>query len=156
MHAALSIILPGKSCDRSSWYHARMAVDAWHRHLRQGGMFLLVGLAQLAIDTTVFICSTALGVPVVTGNLLGRVSGATLGFWLNGRHTFADNGQARLSPRHQWRFAVMWLSLTAVSSLVLHMAASQLSLQGAWMVKPAIEGVLAIVSFLTARDWVYR
>ncbi len=133
-----------------------MAVDARFRHLRQGGLFLLVGLVQLALDTCVFIAGTALGLPVIAGNVLGRISGATLGFWLNGRYTFADNGQARLSPRHQLRFAIMWLALTALSTLILQATAAHHSLQGAWLIKPLVEAALAAVSFLVSRHWVFR
>jgi putative flippase GtrA len=133
-----------------------MAVDAWKPHLRQAGQFVLAGVAQLALDSSIFIASTALGVPIVAGNLLGRASGATLGFWLNGRYTFADAGQPRLSRRNQKRFAIMWLSLTALSTLILQWTAAHHSLQRVWLIKPMIEAALAVVSFLISRHWVYR
>ena len=116
-------------------------------------MFLLVGLAQLAIDTGVFIGSTALGVPVVAGNLLGRVSGATLGFWLNGRWTF---GKRRLDWKHALRFGATWIVLTAMSTTLVGYIAARLGLHDAWLAKPLVEAGLAVVSFFLWKHLVYR
>src|SRR4249919_463106 len=93
---------------------------------RQIFVFVLVGAAQLALDSAVFVFTTAFAVPVVPGKLLGRISGATLGYWLNGRYTFADNGVARLSGRHLRRFVIAWLCLTAISAMLLYAIASRL------------------------------
>ncbi|KFN42383.1 GtrA family protein [Arenimonas oryziterrae] len=133
-----------------------MRLPPWHPHLRQGSLFLIVGGAQLLLDTAVFILSTSLGVPVGPGNVLGRLSGAALGFWLNGRYTFAENGQARLSRRHLQRFAFAWLLLTALSTVVLQWVASRHALQGAWLAKPAVEAVMAAIGFVVWRQWVFR
>ena len=125
----------------------------WQRHLRQGGMFLAVGVAQLALDSGIFIASTALGVPVVAGNLLGRVSGATLGFWLNGRWTF---GQQRLDRRHALRFAIVWLALTGLSTALVGFVAARLGLHDAWLAKPLVEAAIAAASFFLWKHIVFR
>jgi putative flippase GtrA len=130
-----------------------MAVDAWHLHLRQARRFLLAGAAQLALDSCIFIASTSFGVPVIAGNLLGRASGATLGFWLNGRYTF---GKARLDRQHAVRFAVVWLALTAVSTALVDIVAAHLGLHSAWMAKPLVEASVAVVSFFLWKHVVYR
>jgi putative flippase GtrA len=130
-----------------------MGVDDWQRHLRQGSLFVIVGLIQLALDTSVFIAATALGVPVFAGNLLGRVSGAGLGFWLNGRYTF---GKTRLDRLHAARFLVAWVLLTSLSTVLVSAVAAHLGLHSAWLAKPLVEAVLAAINFVISRQWIYR
>lgn len=133
-----------------------MGISDWQRHVRQGGLFIAVGIAQVALDSTVFILATALGVPVAVANVFSRMSGASLGFLLNGRYTFANGGPARHSPAHLRRFVLAWCSLTAVSTLLVHSIAQLHSLQGAWLAKPLVEGCMAIVGFFVWRQWVFR
>ena len=87
---------------------------------------------------------------------LGRISGATLGFWLNGRFTFAQQGDARLGWQRFARFAVMWLALTVISTWLLSATVDLVGLRQAWLAKPLVEGGLAIVSFFVGRHVVYR
>lgn len=124
--------------------------------LRQGGHFILIGLLQLLVDWGVFVAATALGLPAVPGNLLGRVSGALLGFWLNGRITFAEQAGGRLHRRHLARFLCMWLVLTALSTWLVATSANLLGLKLAWLAKPVVEGALAMLSFVLLRQFVYR
>ncbi|MFT4247160.1 MAG: GtrA family protein [Pseudomonas sp.] len=124
--------------------------------LRQGGQFVLIGLLQLLLDWAVFVSATALGVSVASGNLLGRVSGATLGFWLNGRYTFAERGNARLGWRRLLRFALVWIVLTVISTWLIGQLATVLGLRYAWLGKPVVEGLLAMVSFFIWRHLVFR
>lgn len=130
-----------------------MAVDAWYPHLRQGGLFLLIGLAQLALDSSIFIGMTALGLPVVASSLIGRSSGAAIGFWLNGRYTF---GKAKLDRSHAARFIIAWLLLTVLSTALISSIAAQLGLHAAWLAKPLVEAALAVASFVISRHWIYR
>ncbi len=124
--------------------------------IRQGSRFILIGLVQLVVDWAVFVGATALGVPTVPANVLGRVCGMLLGFWLNGRYTFAAEGDHRLGWARFARFLALWLLLTAVSTLLVSTAAQQLGLAYAWLAKPVVEGGLAAVSFLLMRRFVYR
>src|SRR5690606_8590592 len=64
--------------------------------LRQGSQYFAIGILQLLVDWALFVAATALGLHAVPANLLGRISGAALGFWLNGRYTFACEDGARL------------------------------------------------------------
>jgi putative flippase GtrA len=123
---------------------------------RQGGQYVLVGLLQLALDWALFVMLTWLGVGAVPANLLGRVSGALLGFWLNGRLTFAVQGKPRLGWRRFARFLIVWLTLTVISTVAVSWVATQLGLQQAWLAKPLVEGVLAVVAFFLWRQLVYR
>ena len=84
---------------------------------RQGSQYIAIGLLQLLLDWLVFVAATAVGLPAAPGNLLGRVSGALLGFWLNGRYTFADGNGQRLGWRRFTRFWLLWLAITAISTI---------------------------------------
>lgn len=124
--------------------------------LKQGMSFIVAGALQLLLDWAVFVALTSLGASPVVGNLAGRVCGALLGFWLNGRVTFADQGQPRLGWRRFLRFLAVWLTLTLISTVLVASTASQLGLQQAWLAKPIVEGGLAVVAFFLWRHLVYR
>lgn len=123
---------------------------------RQGLVFLLVGIAQLVVDWLLFVSSTSLGVPVGMGNVLGRIGGACLGFWLNGRYTFARENQPQNYRRALVRFGVLWVATTVVSTVAVSFLAGASGLKTAWAAKPAVEAVLALVGFFVSRHWVYR
>lgn len=124
--------------------------------LKQGASFVLVGLLQLLLDWAMFVALTSLGLSAPAGNVLGRVSGALLGFWLNGRMTFAVQGKPRLGWHRFARFLAVWLTLTLISTVAVTWVATQLGLQQAWLAKPLVEGVLAVVAFFLWRQLVYR
>ncbi|HVK52085.1 MAG TPA: GtrA family protein [Pseudoxanthomonas sp.] len=124
--------------------------------LRQGPRYVLVGVAQLVLDWLVFVTTTACGLPVVAGNLAGRVCGALLGFWLHGRWTFAEPGQARLGWKRLLKFAAVWLALTAASTGLISLIAAHLGLSQAWLAKPLVEAALAALAFFLWRHLVYR
>lgn len=124
--------------------------------IRQGGSYLIVGFAQLALDWAVFVVASALGVPVAPANLLGRLCGMLLGFWLNGRHTFAQQGQQRLGWARFGRFLAVWVVLTLLSTVLVNGVAQQLGLGLAWLAKPVVEAGLAAVSFVLMRQFVFR
>ena len=123
---------------------------------RQGLLFLISGLAQLVLDTALYVGLTAAGFPVATGNIAGRIAGACLGFWLNGRYTFAEGGKARLQRRHLLRFILAWCALTAMSTYLLTSIVTGTSLQISWFAKPLVEAVMAAIGFVVWRQWVYR
>lgn len=123
---------------------------------RQGASYVAVGLLQLAVDSLLFIAFSALGVPAFAANPASRASAAGLGFWLNGRFTFAHDGTPRLGASHMRRFVIAWLTLTLISTVAVTAAEQWLGLHGAWLAKPLIEAMLALVSFLVLRHWVYR
>ncbi|MDR1076805.1 MAG: GtrA family protein [Xanthomonadaceae bacterium] len=123
--------------------------------LRQGGKFAVVGATQFGLDWAVFVVSSWLGLPVAPANLLGRISGATAGFWLNGRYTFAREG-LRLNWRRFIRFALIWIPLTIVSTFLITAVEQRSGLKLTWLAKPIVEAGLAVVSFFLCRHLVYR
>ena len=122
---------------------------------RQFVLYVFAGLAQLALDSAVFVATTAVGVPVPAGNLAGRVSAAGLGFWFNGRYTFADAGGTRLRGRHLVRYVVAWTVLTIASTVAVAQVAALAGLSWSWAAKPFVEAVLAVAGFAVQRRWVY-
>lgn len=123
---------------------------------RQLVVFGLVGAAQVLLDWMVFVALTHAGIFLALGNFLGRLCGACLGFWLNGRYTFAHEGKPRLDREHLARFVVAWLLLTAASTLLLEAVAHRFDLHAAWLAKPAVEALMAGVGFVIWRQWVFR
>ena len=133
-----------------------MRSNPWRPHLRQGATYVVVGLAQLVLDSAVFVATTAAGMPVAPGNVLGRIAGALAGYWLNGRITFAAGGEARLGRGSFVRFLAWWLGFTVLSTAAMAMIATRLGIGHAWIAKPLVEGVLAVAGFFLLRHWVYR
>lgn len=124
--------------------------------VQQGSRFLFIGGCLVLVDWGVFVLLTAVGVDTSVANVCGRVVGALLGFVANGRITFGSPGAPRLGRRHFGRFVLLWLAMTLLSTWLVSGVAAQLSLQMAWLGKPLVEGVLASVSFIVSRHWVYR
>jgi putative flippase GtrA len=123
---------------------------------RQFLLFVLIGGAQVVLDWAVFVTLTHAGLPLVAGNVAGRASGACLGYWLNGRYTFAVDGRARLDRMHLLRFIVAWLLMTALSTLLLAVVEHRIDLRAAWIAKPAVEAAMALLGFVVWRQWVFR
>ena len=123
--------------------------------LRQGTLFVLMGLVQLVLDTMVTVLLSRAGVPLATANVAGRIAGAALGFWLNGRVTFARTDSV-LGSRQALRFLLIWLALTLVSTLLVAGIGEHATLRTAWLAKPIIEVALAGISFFVSRHWIYR
>ncbi len=88
--------------------------------------------------------------------LPSRSSAAAVGFWLNGRYTFADGDGSRLGWRRFARFWVLWLAMTALSTLLLASVEARLGLHWALLAKPVVEGGLAVANFFLMRRLVFR
>ncbi len=123
--------------------------------LRQGSHYMAIGLLQYVVDWGVMVTLSHFGTPVELANVAGRVSGAVLGFWLNGRITFARQA-GRLGPQQLRRFVLLWLAMTALSTWAVAGVAGFAGLRWAWAAKPAVELLLACISFTVSRHWVYR
>lgn len=124
--------------------------------LKQGPRYIVAGIVQLLLDWLAFVLLTALGVAAAPANLAGRVSGALLGFWLNGRWTFAQDGRPKLGWQRLLRFILVWLALTLASTWLVAAIATSVGLKQAWLAKPLVEGGLALIAFFLWRHLVYR
>ena len=123
--------------------------------LRQGGSYLAIGLLQLFVDWLAFVVLSGAGMAVEPANVLGRITGAALGFWLNGRITFAGDDTA-VGRRQLARFLAMWLVTTAISTWGVAHVDRMVGLTWAWLAKPVIDLGLSAVQFVLSRHWVYR
>lgn len=122
---------------------------------RQGRHYLAIGILQWLLDWGVMVALSHGGLSVETANLAGRVTGASVGFWLNGRITFA--GDATVMGRRQLaRFGLMWIATTILSTWALASIDAAVGLKWAWLAKPGVELMLGLIGFALSRHWVYR
>jgi putative flippase GtrA len=122
------------------------------RHARH---YLLIGFVQWLLDWGVMVLLSHYGMLVEVANVLGRVAGALLGYWLNGKLTFAGDDTA-IGRTQLTRFIIMWLGTTVVSTWSLGLIDDVAGLKWAWLAKPGVEFALGVVGFLLSRHWVYR
>ncbi len=123
--------------------------------LRQGRHYLLIGILQWFLDWGVMVGLSHAGMPIEPANVIGRISGALLGFWLNGRITFAGDHH-RMGRKQFLRFLLMWLVTTAISTLAMASIDDWFGLRWAWAAKPAVEIVLGVIGFVLSRHWIYK
>jgi putative flippase GtrA len=124
--------------------------------LKEGASFGVAGLIQLGIDWLMFVGLTKLGVVAAPANVVGRISGALLGFWLNGAWTFKKDAKARVGKDHFGRFAIWWITTTLLSTAAVTAIAHFVNLPAAWAAKPFIDVFLAGCSFFVSKYWIYR
>lgn len=122
---------------------------------RQSRHYLAIGILQWLLDWGVMVALSHGGLSVETSNLAGRVTGAALGFWLNGRITFAGDGTG-IGHRQFARFGLMWIGTTIASTWLLASIDDAVGLKWTWLAKPAVELMLGLIGFALSRHWVYR
>ena len=121
------------------------------RHARH---YLLIGGIQWLVDWGVMVLLSNF-MAIEPANVAGRVAGALLGFWLNGKLTFAGD-EHEIGRTQLFRYVVMWSGTTTVSTLSMGTIDNLLGLKWAWLAKPAIEFALGVAGFVLSRHWVYR
>ncbi|MBC7990468.1 MAG: GtrA family protein [Luteimonas sp.] len=122
---------------------------------RQSRHYLLIGGLQWLVDWGVMVGLSHLGLPIEPANVAGRISGAMLGYWLNGKLTFAGDDTA-VGRTQLLRFVMLWLCTTVVSTWAMGHIDDALGLKWAWLAKPAVELALGVFGFLVSRHWVYK
>jgi len=122
---------------------------------RQGRHYLTIGGLQWLVDWGVMVGLSHLGMLIEPANVAGRISGAALGYWLNGRITFAGDDTA-LGRDQFTRFALMWLTTTLISTWAMGSIDDWFGLKWAWLAKPGVELLLGTIGFVLSRHWVYR
>ena len=122
---------------------------------RQTRHYLLIGGVQWLVDWGVMVALSHWAMPIEPANILGRVSGAALGYWLNGAITFAGE-DTTLGPVQFSRFALMWALTTAISTWAMGSIDAWFGLKWAWRAKPAVEVGLGAFGFVLSRHWVYK
>lgn len=122
---------------------------------RQGPRYLLIGGIQWLLDWGVMVLLSHLGLRIGVANVMGRITGALLGFWLNGKVTFTGDEHV-LGRRQLLRFLVMWLVMTLLSTVAIEAIDDLLGRKWAWLAKPLVEVCLGVLGFVISRHWVYR
>ena len=117
--------------------------------------YLIVGLVQWLVDWAVLVLLSHWGMAIEPANVLGRVAGASLGYWLNGLITFKGE-HTHVGRKQLVRFVLMWVGTTAVSTWSMGAIDDYLGLKWAWIAKPGVEAVLGATGFFLSRHWVYR
>jgi len=125
-------------------------------HSAQAVRFVITGATLLLVDWALFVGLSALGVATVVANPIARGCGALLGFWMHGSYTFAGGGSRRLGWAVLGRYLPSWTVLTVLGTLALSAITREFGLQLAWLAKPVLEVLLAVVSYFVWRGWVFR
>ena len=123
--------------------------------VRQLVCFIAAGAVQWLLDTAVMVALSHAGMAVAVSTLAGRLAGAAVGFWLNGRYTFVES-RHRLDAHALRRFALFWLLTSLISAGLLACVARYGGLHAAWWAKPAVDAAMAAAGFIAARYWIYR
>ena len=89
----------------------QLATMSLRRHL---GSYAIIGMVQWLLEYGLMLVLSQWVMPVEPANVIGRFAGAMLGFWLNGKWTFAGEG-THMGRRALVRFVLMWLLLTVLN-----------------------------------------
>lgn len=139
----------------SSMYFSRAFLTGMRKHRdlrRQVLWYAFVGGVQLIVEWLCFVAFTAWGMSLVPSNVVARTLAALLGFSVNGAITF----QSRLKVVSLVRFTIAWIPLTLLDTLAVSVLGTIGGLGVAWGVKPVVDSLIAVLSFLIARHWVFR
>lgn len=123
---------------------------------RQGASYGLIGALQLLLDWGCFVGLSAIGLGTVPSNILGRIGGAILGFWLNGAVTFRTHAGGQLGWSRFRKFLVSWTLMSVFSTIAVRHIDLRAGLDWAWILKPVIDIMLAAAGFVVSRYWIYR
>ena len=122
------------------------------RHL---GGYAVIGLAQWLVEYGLMVSLSEWLMPVEPANVIGRVVGACLGFWLNGKWTFAGD-DTHVGRHAAMRFIAMWIALTILNTWLVGAIDEHYGLRMAQAFKPAVDALSGGIGFLLSRHWVYK
>ena len=122
------------------------------RHL---GGYAVIGLLQWLVEYGLMLALSEWVMPVEPANVIGRLAGAILGFWLNGQWTFAAD-DTHVGRHAAMRFFVMWIALTVLNTWIVAHLDDAFGLRTAQLLKPGADLLSGAIGFLLSRHWVYR
>ena len=85
---------------------------------RHASYYVAIGILQWLLEYGLMLALSEWVMPVEPANVIGRLCGAVLGFWLNGKWTFAAD-HTHLGRRALLRFVLMWLVLTLLNTWIV-------------------------------------
>ena len=119
------------------------------------GGYTAIGLLQWLVEYALMLALSEWVMAVAPANVIGRVCGAVLGFWLNGKFTFAGD-ETHVGRVALMRFVLMWLALTAFNTWMVHAIDVHAGLRMAQMLKPLADLACGAIGFVLSRHWVYK
>lgn len=122
---------------------------------RHASHYALIGGVQWLVDWGVMVGLSHLGMLIEPANIVGRIAGALLGYWLNGKLTFAAD-DTELGRTQLQRFMLMWLGTTIASTWAMGSIDDWFGLKWAWLAKPGVELFLGMIGFVLSRHWIYK
>lgn len=122
------------------------------RHI---GGYTAIGLLQWLVEYGLMLALSEWVMPVAPANVIGRLCGAALGFWLNGKWTFAGD-DTHVGRRAFMRFVLMWLALTVLNTWIVHAIDAHFGLRMAQLLKPLADICSGLLGFVLSRHWVYN
>jgi putative flippase GtrA len=122
---------------------------------RHASYYAAIGLLQWLVEYGLMLALSEWVMPVEPANVIGRFAGACLGFWLNGKWTFAAD-HTHVGRRAALRFVLMWLVLTLLNTWIVGAIDEHFGLRMAQATKPAVDLLSGGIGFLLSRHWVYN
>jgi len=127
--------------------------------MRQPLFFLGVGGFQYLLDAGLYTLLISNGITTAPANISSRATAAGLGFLLNRYLTFKQRKETLMRiGASLFRFVLFWGVMTVAST------AAMLWAEVSWgdetsrriIAKLLVEAVLAVISYLVSRYWVFR
>jgi len=122
---------------------------------RHATHYLAIGFVQWVVEYGLMLALSEWVMAVEPANVIGRLCGAMLGFWLNGKWTFAGE-DTHVGRRAALRFILMWLVLTLLNTWMVGAIDEHLGLRKAQLLKPLVDMLSGGIGFLLSRHWVYN
>ncbi len=123
--------------------------------IKHASKYTLVGILEWAVDYLVTLALRAWLMPIEPANVIGRMAGAGLGFWINGTHTFASENSG-IGRRQFARYAVMWILTTILDTWLLRIVDQQSDFHGVAIGKPFVDFLCGTIGFFLSRHWIYK
>ena len=122
---------------------------------RHAASYAVIGIVQWLVEYGLMLALSEWVMPVEPANVIGRLAGACLGFWLNGKWTFAGD-DTHVGRHAAVRFIAMWVVLTVLNTWIVAFIDDQFGLRIAQLLKPGADLVSGGIGFLLSRHWVYK
>ena len=122
---------------------------------RHAASYAVIGIVQWLVEYGLMLALSEWVMPVAPANVIGRIFGAALGFWLNGKWTFAGD-DTHVGRHAAMRFIAMWLALTVLNTWIVAHLDDAFGLRAAQLLKPVADLATGGIGFLLSRHWVYR
>lgn len=122
--------------------------------IKQLFQYGVVGVLALGVDVATFLVLRAMGVDLVPANVLARLAGAIAAYSGNHLWTFAQPPKLSGWLSSSWRYALLWIGATLLSTFLLTVLTKMGANETAS--KIGVEMLMPVLNFFVARHWVFR